>query len=156
MRIAQFYVNPGLLRRVSMVRIASAAAASQRRAGRSPAPAPCAGGRFADTGVWTLVASAHGAGNHPGATRCVPSQEGNGRARARRGDNPRLCGGTPFPGRGQGGTRLPQPSSKPKKPPSVEGGAAQDGGGCPRKFPSWEGCRNPRPTPFPSWEGCRP
>ncbi|MDR0937617.1 MAG: hypothetical protein LBM98_13155 [Oscillospiraceae bacterium] len=31
LRIAGFYVNPGLLRRVSMVRIASAEAASQRR-----------------------------------------------------------------------------------------------------------------------------
>ncbi|MDR0936183.1 MAG: hypothetical protein LBM98_05815 [Oscillospiraceae bacterium] len=39
------------------------------------------GARRRDVGR-TGDASAHGAGNHPGATRCVPSQEGNLRGRA--------------------------------------------------------------------------
>ncbi|MDR0937438.1 MAG: hypothetical protein LBM98_12250 [Oscillospiraceae bacterium] len=53
------------------IRIASAAAASQRRAGRKPCPVPahCAG-------TVDGVTSAHGAGNHPAASR-HPSQEGN-------------------------------------------------------------------------------
>ncbi|MDR0937229.1 MAG: hypothetical protein LBM98_11165 [Oscillospiraceae bacterium] len=59
-RIAEYYVNPGLLRRISSVRIASAVAASQRRAGRSPALS-----RRIAPGRWTGDASAHGAGKPP-------------------------------------------------------------------------------------------
>ncbi|MDR0936770.1 MAG: hypothetical protein LBM98_08825 [Oscillospiraceae bacterium] len=76
--------------RLNALRIASAAAlAMTGRAKPCPVPAHYAG--TVDVGY-----GAHGAGNHPAAMRCVPSQEGNGRVRARRGYNPRLCGGTPF------------------------------------------------------------
>ncbi|MDR0935555.1 MAG: hypothetical protein LBM98_02600 [Oscillospiraceae bacterium] len=50
LRIAGYYVNPGLLRRISMVRIASAVAASQRRAGLRPALS-----RRIAPGRWTRI-----------------------------------------------------------------------------------------------------
>ncbi|MDR0935814.1 MAG: hypothetical protein LBM98_03930 [Oscillospiraceae bacterium] len=66
-----YYVNPGLLRRISMVRIASAVAASQRRAGLSPALS-----RRNAPGRWTELRPRTARENHPGASR-HPSQEGN-------------------------------------------------------------------------------
>ncbi|MDR0935871.1 MAG: hypothetical protein LBM98_04230 [Oscillospiraceae bacterium] len=63
LRIAGFYVNPGLLRRISRLRIASAVAASQRRTGRSPALS-----RRIAPGRWTTVAPRRDDGHNQTST----------------------------------------------------------------------------------------
>ncbi|MDR0936326.1 MAG: hypothetical protein LBM98_06585 [Oscillospiraceae bacterium] len=92
----------------------------------------------------TWVTSAHGAGNHPAAYGGTPPKRGIWYAAHGAGTTPASAEAPPSAEGGRGRTRPSQPTSKSKKPPSGEGGAARGGGGCPRKFPSWEGCRRRR------------
>ncbi|MDR0937212.1 MAG: hypothetical protein LBM98_11070 [Oscillospiraceae bacterium] len=127
-----YYVNPGLLRRISLVRIASAVAASQRRAGRSPALS-----RRIAPGRWTRLRPRTARGHHPGATRCVPSQEGKLRRRLSQPRDPRP---NPFPSwegcRPQAAGWSPRAVRGrnpvlPSKAPLFRGGCRRSGGGCP-------------------------
>ncbi|MDR0935772.1 MAG: hypothetical protein LBM98_03715 [Oscillospiraceae bacterium] len=116
------------------------------RAGQCPALS-----RRIAPGRWTGDASAHGAGNHPGASR-HPSQEGNlrGTTPAACGRHPLLRKGAFLVGRGLREARpapsAAQPSPNPL-PPSVKRVPPQRRGLYPRRA---------RRTKFPSWEGCRP
>ncbi|MDR0935744.1 MAG: hypothetical protein LBM98_03570 [Oscillospiraceae bacterium] len=129
-RIARYYVNPGLLRRISLTtyRKCGGGFAKTGRALPCPVPAQCAG--TVDGGCVRAVRG------EPPRRFAPPLPRGEWTRRARRGTRPSskpipLLGGVPPVGGGvvppQGVPHNLRPSLQ--SPPSLEGGAASAAGG---------------------------